>query len=519
MALVPLMLMAARSSAWRCAGWSLAAGYALFVALLYWLRYVAPEGWLTLALYCALYWPAAALLLRWTKRRGLPFALTAPLIFTSLDFTRGSLFTGFPFFFLGHAQYRFLPLIQIADITGVYGITFLIALVNGCVADRVLVALRPNDDPGRRQRVVISFGTAAALLAVTLGYGVARLRALRPEPGPKVALVQGNIRQDLKDTPTLETGLDVLKRHVALTQKAAAGRPALVIWPETIFPAPMNQALDLELIAWLVARPKPAAQEYGRFLAQCREQLLLVARDAGAPMLIGTPTETVREPMRRCNSAYLISPQGEITGRYDKIHLVAFGEYTPLAATFPFLKALRPEIMGPDLTPGNLHELFDLPRSAGYPARDADKIVRATMKFGVTICYEDAEAGLFRQFVRQGAAFMVNITNDGWFRDSVELDEHLAVCAFRAVENRVPIARCANTGISALIAPDGRITERAPRLSEATLTGALSMTPLKAFYTRHGDVFAWLCVVGGVVVILAAFLRKGASTAEAGRDD
>ena len=106
---------------------------------------------------------------------------------------------------------------------------------------------------------------------------------------------------------------------------------------------------------------------------------------------------------------------------------------------------------------------------------------------------------------------MVNITNDGWFRDSVELKEHLALCAFRAVENRVPIARCANTGISALIAPDGRIAPRAPRESEQTLTGALSMTSLKGFYTFHGDVFAWFCAAGCVGLVLAGFHRKAAS--------
>ena len=122
----------------KCAVWAAAAGYALFVALLYWLRYVAPEGWLTLALYCALYWPAATLLLRALTRRGLPFALTAPVTFAAFEFIRGNFLTGFSFFFLAHTQYRYLPLVQIADITGVYGITFLIALVNGCLADLIL---------------------------------------------------------------------------------------------------------------------------------------------------------------------------------------------------------------------------------------------------------------------------------------------------------------------------------------------------------------------------------------------
>ena len=203
--------------------------------------------------------------------------------------------------------------------------------------------------------------------------------------------------------------------------------------------------------------------------------------------------------MRRCNSAYFITPQGRIAGRYDKIHLVIFGEYTPLTDVLPFLRFFRPEVMGPDLTSGQAAAAL---RPARGPA--------ARTKFGVTICYEDSVADLFSKFVADGAEFMVNITNDGWFRNSTELDEHLAVCTFRAVENRVPIARCANTGISALIAPDGRITERIVlpdgryREVAGTLIGNLTMTKLKSFYTAHGDLFAWACMAGLAGLILAA---------------
>jgi apolipoprotein N-acyltransferase len=357
------------------------------------------------------------------------------------------------------------------------------------------------------------------------------MRALRPEPGPTVALIQGNVPQDLKDTPTLEKGLEVLERHVALTRKAAGSfaagqgraagtqksgeRPALVIWPETIFPAPMNWAYDQEFISRLAASPKQSAREYASYLTQCREGLIEAARAADTYLLVGA--ETCLESDRRYNSAWLISPQGDPVGQYDKIHLVVFGEYTPLTDVFPFLKVLRPEVMGPDLTPGHLPpQLFNLPAPGGTLTNPPSE---SGTKFGVTICYEDSEAGLFRQSVEEGAAFMVNITNDGWFRDSVELKEHLALCAFRAVENRVPIARCANTGISALIAPDGRIASRVPRESEQTLTGALSMTSLKGFYTRHGDVFAWFCAAGCVGLVLAGFHRKAASVNEQPRGD
>jgi apolipoprotein N-acyltransferase len=524
-ALTPWLAMTGRSGSRRAWLWSLLAGYALFVALLHWLRFVAPEGWLTLALYCALYWPAATLLLRRLKLRGLPFALTAPVTFAAFEFIRGNFLTGFPFFFLAHTQYRWLPIVQVADLTGVYGITFLIALVNGCLADVIIectaqdAECRAQDAECRtpfrgRRSGLVSCSIAIALVAVALGYGWNRMRALRPQAGPKVALVQGNVPQNLKDTPSLADQIKLVQRHVELSRAAIGKQAALLIWSETIFPAPMNVAYDEEFVARLAARPGAGeegreAREYAGFLTQCREELIGTAHAVDTYMLVGSTAVTYHEPVRRYNSAYFITPQGLIAGRYDKIHLVIFGEYTPLTDVLPFLRVFRPAIMGSDLSPGKLRQLFDLP--APGPSTSARE---GEARFGVTICYEDSVADLFRKFVADGADFMVNITNDGWFRNSTELDEHLAVCTFRAVENRVPIARCANTGISALIAPDGRVTDRIVlpdgryREVAGTLIGNLSMTGLKSFYTAHGDLFAWACMVGLAGLIIAAFFYE-----------
>ena len=378
-ALTPWLVMTGRSASRRAWLWSLLAGYALFVALLHWLRYTAPEGWVTLALYCALYWPAATLLLRRLKRRGLPLALTAPVTFAAFEFIRGNFLTGFPFFFLAHTQYRYLPIVQIADITGVYGITFLIALVNGCLADVILEcglqakpcegSYKPSQgsgnaerQPSKRRWVLVYCALSVTLVAATLGYGWSRMRALRPEPGPKVVLVQGNVPQDLKDSPSLQGQIKMLQRHVELSRAAIGQHAALVIWPETIFPAPMNVAYDEEVIARLAADPDEYWREDARFLRECRKEMIAVARAVDTYMLVGS-TALTRDPVRRCNSAYFITPQGRIEGRYDKIHLVIFGEYTPLTDALPFLRFFRPEVMGPDLTPGTLRKLFDLPVS------------------------------------------------------------------------------------------------------------------------------------------------------------
>jgi len=494
-ALVPWLLMLARASLGWAAAASGAVGFFLYAALLHWLRFVTVAGWLMLAFYCTLYWVAAAWAVRWLKRRGIPFLLAAPLTLTVLELGRATLLTGFPFLFLGHTQYRYLALIQVADLAGAYGVTFLVAMVNGFLADRGAERWAVS---GRR----IMLGAAVAgAVALAAAYGLVRSSESAPRRGPLVGVVQGNVPQDLKHSPSLEEALRVLQRHIRLSREMRERRPDLIIWAETMVPAPMNVAWDTEATQELARHERERFRVYGRFLETCRQEITALARETGAHLLVGA--ETWDRANRRFNSAYLLSPEGRILDRYDKIHLVPFGEYTPLAGMLPFLKRLRPAVMGPDLAPGRGRRLFDLTRDGrGY-------------KFGVTICYEDAEADLFRKFVRDGADFMVNITNDGWFRDSSELDHHLAVCVFRAVENRTAIARCANTGISALIGPDGRILERvvAPdgryREVEGWIAGRLPGTKDRpAFYTEHGDVFAYACLAGGLIVAVLALRRK-----------
>jgi len=492
-ALVPWLVLVRRCSPKKAVLWSAAAGAVAFVALLHWIRFVTFLGWIPLALYCAAYWPAAALLMGFLRRRNIAFTWAVPLVVVVMEFIRGRLMTGFPFFFLGHSQHAVLPLIQVADLTGVFGVTFLVAMVNGFIAERIEGGFKS------RRTTLIEGGATALVLAAILGYGILRLETIKTAPGPKVCLVQANIPISLKHTLKLNETLQTLRDHVELTREAAKPDTNIVIWAETMMPAPMNHLGDEDWIASLLTRKEENYRQYGSFLVES-EKLLREALDAAKThMLIGAET---RE-RKRYNSAYLLAPDGGIIGRYDKMHLVVFGEYTPLTNVFPFVKRLRPAEMGGDLAPGRFAALLRLPSGAD-----------ASTKFGVTICYEDAEPRVFRRFVRYGARFMVNITNDGWFKDSSELDHHLHVCAFRAVENRVPIARCANTGISALIEPTGRIAEHIAdsagnrRAVKGTLTGRLAMTDARAAYTRIGDVFAWLSLFALTAVNLYAGFRK-----------
>jgi apolipoprotein N-acyltransferase len=495
-ALVPLLLLTARARPGRAALWTFAGSFLMFVALLHWLRYVTAAGWIALACYCALYWPLLALLVSWLRRKGFPLLLTAPLLFTALEYVRATFLTGFPFLLLGHTQHQYLPMIQAADLTGVYGVTFVIVAVNAGVAETVL-SRGKNRAPA---------AIAGALLFALIGYGAVRMLTIRMTPGMTVTLAQGNISQDLKHSPSLDDAVDVLERHVRLTEEIRE-KPDLVVWAETMFPAPVSLVFDSEATLRMLASTNKEASDYGQFMTRCRAEFLRAARAVGAPVLVGSETYSP-ENGRRYNSAYLISPDGRILGRYDKMHLVVFGEYTPLTNVFPFLRGLRPSVMGEDLAAGRLPTLFQAPLDG-----------ESSPKFGVTICYEDAEAGLFRRFVRDGAEFMFNITNDGWFRNSTELDEHLAICAFRAVENRIPVARCTNTGISAFITPTGEIASRLvdsegrDRDIEGTLTARLMMSEARGAYTRIGDLFAGICMAASALLILAGvLLRRGAKS-------
>ena len=494
-ALVPWLVMMAKARMGRAVLFSGLAAYGLFVALVHWIRFVTVAGWFALALYCALYWVAATVILRWSCGRKIPLTVTVPLVLTVLEFVRAKALTGFPLFFIGHTQYRYLPIIQIADLTGVYGITFLIALVNGCAADVILGRFR-----GWRRYAAA--GLVAAMVFLCVVYGLVRQDAGEESKSATVCLVQGNVPLDLKHAPSLEENRDVLNRHMQLSERAVGQNVDLLIWSETMFPRPISWVYHPDVVAALAKGGKLTPE--GEFYKECRDGLVAAGQKTGAHLLIGSDTSPFRgdTSQDRFNSAYFISPKGKIIDRYDKIHIVVFGEYTPLKNVFPFLQKFRPPVMGQDLTPGSECTLFTLPTRSG-----------SVLKFGVTICYEDLVARLFRQFVRGGADFVVNITNDGWFRDSSELDQHLAVSVFRAVENRVPIARCANTGISAIIGPNGRITheiadaEGKRREVAGTLVGRPPMSSQWSFYTHYGDAFASACVAGLISVVALPFLR------------
>jgi apolipoprotein N-acyltransferase len=330
-----------------------------------------------------------------------------------------------------------------------------------------------------RRAAVSAVALSALLTAGIFAYGKARLARLPETPVLKILAVQGNIPPRLKEITGLSEAdqmknvWHILQTYQRLTVEGLAAPGAadarLVVWPETMVTYPVSIGREIRL-----------------FLQRD------VAQRARRPFLFGCLHAWVDAANRTkiCNSACLMSPSGEILARYDKIHLVLFSEYLPLKNTMKFLAALVPENFG-SLTPGARNVLFEV----------------AGLRFGVAVCYEDTMAGRIRSIRAAGADFALNVTNDAWFRQSEELEQHLAISVFRAVESRMGIVRDGNTGLTASIAPTGRIMQTAPRDTPcATILQAYGPAPL-SFHVRYGDLFAWACLIFASASLLATYVR------------
>lgn len=380
------------------------------------------------------------------KNIPLPSSLIAPLLWTSIEFVRTYLLSGFPWSSLGYSQYRSLPVIQIADVTGIYGISFLIVAVNGAIVDFFMFRKT------KRMSLLLGPVLSIILLVVTLGYGFLALKESDAGKVIKISLVQGNIEQDMKWNQKYQR--EVFNAYLRLTRDSLSHNPDIVIWPEASTP-------------FYFGRDKEYTDELTSFVKEHKIYLLF-----------GTPRVKSFEKGRYtlANSAYLLFPSGEIKGIYDKIHLVPFGEYVPMKSVLFFVDKLVVAIG--DFSPGERYEVFETPKG----------------KFGLVICYEIIFPGLVRKFVKGGADFIATITNDAWFGNTAAPYQHFSMAVLRAVENRVSIARAANTGVSGFIDSKGRILKASGIFHEGTYTGDIRIGPRKTFYTTYGDIFTYVCL-------------------------
>jgi apolipoprotein N-acyltransferase len=452
-ALAPVLALAATAGAPRRAfleGW--VAGLAFFLPLLRWLTHtmttfssmglpVAVLVLLALAGYLALFWGGVAWALAWLGRRlGASTLWLAPVLWVAAELGRRYLLGGFPWGLLGYVPSRRLLVIQIAAWTGVYGVSALLVLVNTALAWTAVE---------RRWRAAAGAGAAAAAaLAGTVLVGRAHL-APADVPTVPIAVVQGNIPQAVKWDAAFKA--ETLRIYGELTRRAAPGT-RLVVWPEAAVPA------------------------YVRFEPGALRWLTDLSAAVRVPLLVGVPdAEPDGRRVRYLNSAFLVDPGG-VRGRYDKMLLVPFGEYVPLKRLLFFVEAIAADIG--DFTPGRQVTILPL---EGTP-------------FGTVICYEVIFPDLFRRFVAEGASFMTNITNDAWFGDSGGPLQHLAMVPLRAVENRVAVARAANTGVSGFVLPSGAFGATLPLGVRGSLRADLPLRQGHTFYTRFGDVFAYACL-------------------------
>jgi len=384
-------------------------GLVFFSLTIYWLTYVSFLGYIVLILYLALYFSFFAFFVQpMICNSRFIYVLFIPLVWILLEYMRTYLFSGFGWALLGYSQYLNLPIIQIADKTGVWGVSFIIMMFNVAVFKLLKEGLVKT-----KSTILITI----LLLAISLIYGHFCLKDEIPSRNLLVSVIQGNIPQEQKWDERFKDS--ILARYETLTKKAAKKGTDLIIWPETALPGYLEEK-DL------------------------REWVTKLARNINIPLLIGTPSTSSYSDVKSYNSAALISENGILLKRYDKLHLVPFGEYVPFEKISDFARTIINKPMG-NFSPGDDYTIFEL---------------KDGTKFGVLICFEDIFPQLVRSFAKNKPDFMVNITNDAWFLKSSAPYQHAQASVFRAIENRIPVIRAANTGLSCFINAKGFITDR-----------------------------------------------------------
>ena len=490
-ALIPFLRAANKSRSYKYAAvGGFLSGAAFFFPTLFWLTSTTVVGYIALSIYCAIYFSVFALV---AKRTSHILVLVACWI--SLEFIRGVVaFTGFPWVLLSHTQYDFSLFTQILDVVGSYGLSGVIVAINVLAYRAILTR--------RRVPLLIAMGIVVGICV----YGYARMHYISLQRSQRVAMVQASVPQEMKQA--LESTYDykgVFTRYLAESVKVPENAGIdLLVWPETVVLAPYTLNVD----------PSVLKKEYAEGAHFAQGALASIAKRHNAYFLLGATSYLPAEHgyvadiatankipdgnwQRAYNSAYLLDPTGRYVDRYDKTHLVPFGEYIPFKALFPFLV----DMVGFDasLSPGTRQTIFHLTK--------ADK----TTRFGVLICYEDTDSELARRLRRNGADFLINISNDAWFGLS-ELDQHFVAARYRAIENRAGVIRSGNNGISGLIDPLGRAEVLLDKNAIGSASGDLWITDNRALYTLYGD---WPAAGLSLLVMAGAAWRHTSSARKA----
>ena len=465
------------------------AGLVFFAMTIWWIYHVTLPGTVGLIAFLALYFGVGALVIVMVNGlmpdsansenqfgagaaiRNVFVAAVTSAGCVTLEWLRGKLlFGGFPWNFIGVTQWQAGPLIQFASATGIYGVSALVCFVNVVLyftIRRFVVQVRTRE---KRWRLSWEFYVAMSLICFAFWRGVREVfqHDETKQRIVRLALVQGDIPQTLKFEP--EQRPMILERYRTLTEAVMEARPEMIVWPETA---------------------TPDALRYDR---ESFDLVTNLAVKSGAYLFTGTVDITpYSSPVEAFNGAILVRPDGSLGEIYHKIHLVPFGEYVPLRKIFPFMKWLTP-------IDGSFEQ-----------GRDFTVFHAGDLRFGAVICFEDTVPDLYRHFVQRNVDFMVNVTNDAWFKTSPAAAMHLANAVFRAVESHRPLVRASNNGMTCIINEHGFVRARCAPFSRGSLTFELGLPNDRSqtFYTRHGDVFVGACAAVSVVAIgLAAFCRN-----------
>ena len=440
------------------------AGLVHFLTLVYWVAYtMRTYGYLPwpvcisilvllsaiLALYVALFSAAVATL----NPKPAIGIMVIPLIWVAAEYLRGLLFTGFPWELLGHSQYRNLHIIQISDIFGVYGVSALIALVNTVIAFLIPYRIGSSSRENRagKKFMVAAVGSAVLLFTLNWTYGEWRLRTIdrliRSSTPVSVAVIQGNVSQSVKWKPEFQ--IATIDKYLRLTNEIIDRRPQIVVWPETALP-------------FYFGHNKKLTERVTRGLQKM-----------GADFLFGSPAFSRQAGgANYYNSAFLIDSNGGVHGKYDKAHLVPFGEYVPLKRWLPFLGKMVAQVG--DFAAGSVGQTI------GWRNK----------RLGVLICYEAIFPYISRSVVNNGAVLLTNITNDAWYGTTAAPYQLFSMTVFRAIENRRALVRAANTGISGFIDPAGRVLSTTDLYTEDAATMNVPLLSDRTLYMRFGDSLA-----------------------------
>jgi apolipoprotein N-acyltransferase len=506
------------------------AGFAFWLAVLHWLRlpyWATGFGWVALAFYFAFYLPVFIGLNRTAVHQlRVPVILAAPIVWTGLELARAHLLTGMSMASLAHTQYRWVGLIQISDLAGAYGVSFVVMFVAACLARALPCETKP--------KAIWPLLPAVLVLAAVLGYGYARTVHNNTTPGARIALIQGSLDSQFDSNEDPDKMLAGFFKHyfeLSLQAVKKYGQVDLIVWPETYFIYPLI-TYDAD-----AGSKNPELKAEGLSIEEYQHKIQLNAENSQqafkdttgtfrSPMLVGLDTwHYTADGIQRLNSAVHISASGKVLGRYDKMHLVMFGEYIPLAEYLTWLYNLSPLAMA--TTPGARPAAFQVHAGATGSASavgattnlrlvpgSSSSAVGRDMLIAPNICYESVLPHVIRRQINTLQAegkepdVLVNLTNDGWFWGSSELDLHLACGVFRAVECRKPFLIAANTGFSAWIDADGRIMEKGPRRDTAVLLAEVRVDHRKSWYLYYGDWPSGICLAGCCVFAAMGFWKR-----------